>query len=112
MISTACRHCFGSKFFFNHQTSLRRWFSSHNEPPQASSPSSSADSTSIKSCYDIAIVGGGIVGVATARELSLRHPELKLIILEKENDLGKWIVCFVLKLRPFQCVYSESTMCR
>ncbi len=33
---------------------------------------------------DVAIVGGGIVGLATARALLKRHPDLKLIILEKE----------------------------
>ncbi len=39
--------------------------------------------------YDIAIVGGGIVGLATGRELLLRHPHLKLVVLEKEEILAK-----------------------
>lgn len=34
--------------------------------------------------YDIAVVGGGIVGLATARELLRRHPRLKLANIEKE----------------------------
>jgi L-2-hydroxyglutarate oxidase LhgO len=38
--------------------------------------------------YDIAIVGGGIVGLATGRELLRRHPDLKLIVLEKEDILA------------------------
>jgi L-2-hydroxyglutarate oxidase LhgO len=38
--------------------------------------------------YDIAIVGGGIVGLATGRELLARHPHLKLIVLEKEDVLA------------------------
>jgi L-2-hydroxyglutarate oxidase LhgO len=38
--------------------------------------------------YDIAIVGGGIVGLATGRELLLRHPRLKLAILEKDAELA------------------------
>ncbi|HTX57323.1 MAG TPA: L-2-hydroxyglutarate oxidase [Candidatus Acidoferrales bacterium] len=38
--------------------------------------------------YDIAIVGGGIVGLATARELLMRHPHLKLVLLEKEELLA------------------------
>ncbi len=38
--------------------------------------------------YDIAIVGGGIVGLATARDLLLRHPHLKLIVLEKDDVLA------------------------
>lgn len=44
--------------------------------------------------YDVAIVGGGIVGVATARELIRRHPKLKFAIIEKENKLGE--MCFQL----------------
>ncbi|CAG9761877.1 unnamed protein product [Ceutorhynchus assimilis] len=39
--------------------------------------------------YDVVVVGGGIVGAASARELKLRHPKLKMAILEKENELAK-----------------------
>ncbi len=39
--------------------------------------------------YDIAIVGGGIVGLATTLALATRHPDLRLVILEKEPDLGR-----------------------
>lgn len=38
--------------------------------------------------YDIAIVGGGIVGLATGRELLHRHPHLKVLVLEKEAALA------------------------
>src|SRR5579862_6958434 len=38
--------------------------------------------------YDIAIVGGGIVGLATGRELLGRHPKLKLVVLEKDDILA------------------------
>lgn len=34
--------------------------------------------------YDFAIVGGGIVGLATARELAIRHPGASIVLLEKE----------------------------
>jgi L-2-hydroxyglutarate oxidase LhgO len=37
---------------------------------------------------DVVIVGGGILGLATARELLLQHPELRIVILEKEADLS------------------------
>lgn len=33
-------------------------------------------------------MGGGIVGVASAREILLRQPKLKIAILEKENKLA------------------------
>lgn len=41
------------------------------------------------SVHDVAIVGGGIIGCATARELAIRHPELNIVVLEKEQAPGK-----------------------
>jgi 2-hydroxyglutarate dehydrogenase len=38
--------------------------------------------------YDIGIIGGGIIGLATARELKLKYPNKKMIILEKENEFN------------------------
>uniref|UniRef100_A0A0P6CX32 L-2-hydroxyglutarate dehydrogenase, mitochondrial n=1 Tax=Daphnia magna TaxID=35525 RepID=A0A0P6CX32_9CRUS len=38
--------------------------------------------------YDVVIVGGGIVGMAAAREMLMRHPNLKFAVLEKENRLA------------------------
>jgi L-2-hydroxyglutarate oxidase len=38
--------------------------------------------------YDAVVVGGGIVGLATARALSRQDPSLKLLVLEKERDLA------------------------
>ncbi|PNJ70253.1 L-2-hydroxyglutarate dehydrogenase, mitochondrial isoform X1 [Pongo abelii] len=40
------------------------------------------------SSFDIVIVGGGIVGLASARALILRHPSLSIGVLEKEKDLA------------------------
>lgn len=37
---------------------------------------------------DLCIVGGGIVGLATARELNNRHPNLSLAVVEKESELA------------------------
>jgi L-2-hydroxyglutarate oxidase LhgO len=39
--------------------------------------------------YDVAIVGGGIIGLAATRELLLRHPSLKVANLEKEAALAR-----------------------
>ena len=39
--------------------------------------------------FDICVIGGGIVGLATAYQLSKKHPKLKLVVLEKETSLAK-----------------------
>jgi L-2-hydroxyglutarate oxidase LhgO len=38
--------------------------------------------------YDVAIVGAGLVGLATARELLIRQPRLHVVVLEKEPVLA------------------------
>lgn len=38
--------------------------------------------------FDIAIIGGGIVGAATFYQLQRHHPSLKIILLEKESHLA------------------------
>lgn len=38
--------------------------------------------------FDLTIVGGGIVGCASAREIQLRYPDMKICVLEKENILA------------------------
>ncbi len=39
--------------------------------------------------YDITIIGGGIVGLATALKLKETKPDLKIALLEKENKLAQ-----------------------
>ncbi len=39
--------------------------------------------------YDYCIIGGGIVGLATAMKLLEIHPGARLIVIEKEDSLGK-----------------------
>lgn len=38
--------------------------------------------------FDIAIIGGGIVGAATFYQIQKHHPELKIILIEKEHHLA------------------------
>ena len=37
---------------------------------------------------DIAIVGGGIVGLATAYRLTQKYDDKKIVVLEKESELA------------------------
>ncbi len=37
---------------------------------------------------DIAVVGGGILGLAVARELTARRPQASVCVLERESELG------------------------
>lgn len=38
---------------------------------------------------DLAVVGGGIVGLAVARELLIRHPSARLCVLEAGQRIGE-----------------------
>src|SRR5580658_11314394 len=39
--------------------------------------------------YDVIILGGGIVGLAVALEITKRFPRLRLLLLEKEDGVGR-----------------------
>lgn len=39
--------------------------------------------------YDVAVVGGGIVGVATAREIRQKYPQKRVILIEREADVAQ-----------------------
>lgn len=39
--------------------------------------------------YDVAIVGGGIIGIATAREVRKRWPGKSVVVLEKEGNVAQ-----------------------
>jgi L-2-hydroxyglutarate oxidase len=38
--------------------------------------------------FDIAVVGGGIVGLASAYKIQIAFPQLKIVVFEKENELA------------------------
>lgn len=39
--------------------------------------------------FDVVVIGGGIVGLATALQLQKANPKLKLLLLEKEKELAR-----------------------
>ena len=39
--------------------------------------------------HDVIVVGGGIVGLATALKLKIANPFLTILLLQKENELAK-----------------------
>lgn len=41
-----------------------------------------------KTDFDIVVVGGGIVGLASAHKIAQRHPDVRLVVLEKEDHLA------------------------
>ena len=61
-------------------------------PRSAAGAGRSIFGLSSKNClvtYDIAIIGGGIVGLATAYRLQERSPDLRLVVIEKEDRIGR-----------------------
>jgi L-2-hydroxyglutarate oxidase len=39
--------------------------------------------------YDCVIIGGGIVGLSTAWQLKQRQPKSRILLLEKESQVGR-----------------------
>ena len=48
------------------------------------------------------VVGGGIVGCASARQLQIAHPNLKIALVEKENHLGLILKALFIYLAAHQ----------
>jgi L-2-hydroxyglutarate oxidase LhgO len=38
---------------------------------------------------DIAILGGGMVGLALAHQITERWPDLSITVIDKEDDIGR-----------------------
>ncbi len=54
--------------------------------PETSAPAAVHSAAAVRA--DVAIVGGGIIGLATAHELLRRYPARRVIVLEKEGSIG------------------------
>jgi len=57
------------------------------QPRRRANLSSSAHT--MAASYDLGIIGGGIIGLATAMKIAEAHPRAKLLILEKEPQLAR-----------------------
>jgi L-2-hydroxyglutarate oxidase LhgO len=42
----------------------------------------------LHSAFDVAVIGAGIVGLSTAKELTARYPNFRVLVLEKESQLA------------------------
>jgi len=42
----------------------------------------------VETKYDIIIIGGGIVGLASAYKINLKYPQKKILVLEKEKEVA------------------------
>ena len=38
--------------------------------------------------YDVAIIGGGILGLSSARHLLQQHPGLRVVVIEKDDEVA------------------------
>jgi glycine/D-amino acid oxidase-like deaminating enzyme len=50
--------------------------------------------------FDIVVIGGGIVGLASAYKITLSHPNIRIAVLEKENRLAAHQTGHQIKQRP------------
>ena len=48
-----------------------------------------SESTPSPEVFDIAVVGAGIVGLAVAREVRARHPERSIVVIDREDTVGR-----------------------
>jgi (S)-2-hydroxyglutarate dehydrogenase len=51
-------------------------------------PPVNAEERSMTKAIDVAIIGGGILGLATAYQITRQHPGRRVVVLEKEADLA------------------------
>ncbi|HEX3911674.1 MAG TPA: L-2-hydroxyglutarate oxidase [Solirubrobacteraceae bacterium] len=58
------------------------------EPTASATPSEPSLDTTPPTRCDLAVVGGGILGLAVARELALRRPRSSICVLEREDRLA------------------------
>ena len=63
-------------------------FSNHLRKSLSYSLSRRFTSAVAANSYDLTIVGGGIVGCASAREIQTRYPDMKICVVEKEDILA------------------------
>ena len=48
--------------------------------------------------FDVIIIGGGIVGLATGYQILKEFPDKKFLVLEKEKNVGNGHFCYDFQL--------------
>ena len=71
---------------YQHSFTIATYSFTNSIKPQSANFSSSSSIPSSR-VYDLAIIGGGIIGLSCARELQLRYPNRRIILLEAESHL-------------------------
>jgi 2-hydroxyglutarate dehydrogenase len=51
-------------------------------------PSTAPEADAASADTDLVVIGAGIVGLATARALQCRHPDLRITVLDRHEDVG------------------------
>ena len=92
---------FSNNFFINLNLYHFLKFHSLNRFSTTSQISQNSNVVS-ETSFDVAVVGGGIVGLATAQELICRHPNLKFAVLEKEKQLSLHQVSYICSINLTQ----------
>lgn len=64
------------------------WSASRSSLSKPKSLAPAKRALTLQQHFDVVVVGGGIVGVATAREIIRRFPQLTVAVLEKEGEVA------------------------
>ncbi len=80
---------------------VRRWYSANSESFQRQVESS-------KDVENVAVIGGGITGLATAYFLSKASPRIRITLLEGGKRLGGWLHSEVVETSHGKVIFEKG----
>lgn len=80
---------------------VRRWYSAKSENFQRQVESS-------KDVENVAVIGGGITGLATAYFLSKASPKIRITLLEGGKRLGGWLHSEVVETSHGKLIFEKG----